>query len=88
VTSSTTTYQTSDSPTITPTGTWNPNVVATDTTKKYLWTKVVVKFSDGTEAVSYSVSSTMDSITVGGRNLIHNSEFAIKTSYSPTIPNK
>lgn len=70
VSSTETTYQKSSSPTTIPTGTWSPTVVATDTTNKYLWTKVVVTFSDGKTATSYSVSSTMDSIAVGGRNLL------------------
>lgn len=73
VSSTTTTYQKSNSPTTIPTGTWSSTVVATDTTNKYLWTKVVVTFSDGKTATSYSVSSTMDSIAVGGRNYVLNS---------------
>ena len=70
VSSTETTYQKSSSPTTIPTGTWSPTVVATDTTNKYLWTKVVVTFSDGKTATSYSVSSTMDSVAIGGRNLL------------------
>lgn len=70
VSSTETTYQISNSPTTTPTGEWSPSIVATTTVNKYLWTRVVVTFSDGKKATSYSVSSTMDSIEVGGRNLI------------------
>lgn len=70
VSSTATTYQVSNSPTTVPTGSWSNSVVATTTTNKYLWTKTVITFSDGKVATSYSVSSTMDSIGVGGRNLL------------------
>ena len=102
VSSTSTTYQTSSSPTTVPTGTWSSSVVATTTTNKYLWTRVIVTFSDGKKATSYSVSSTMDSITVGGRNLILNSKLIllngsdtdnrncsiIENDYVKIIPNK
>ena len=70
VSSTSTTYQTSSSPTTVPTGTWSSSVVATTATNKYLWTRVIVTFSDGKKATSYSVSSTMDSIEIGSRNLL------------------
>lgn len=49
------TYQTSASGTTPPTGTWSPTVpnVANG---QYLWTKTVVKYSDGKSTESYSVS--------------------------------
>lgn len=49
------TYQTGTSGTTPPTGTWNPTVpnVANG---QYLWTKTVVKYSDGKSTESYSVS--------------------------------
>lgn len=55
VSSTSVTYQTSTSGTTPPTGTWNttvPNVA----NGQYLWTKTVVKYSDGKSTESYSVS--------------------------------
>ena len=55
VSSTSVTYQTSASGTTPPTGTWSPTVpnVANG---QYLWTKTVVKYSDGKSTESYSVS--------------------------------
>lgn len=55
ITSTSVTYQVSTSGTTTPTGTWSttvPNVP----NGQYLWTKTVVKYSDGKSTESYSVS--------------------------------
>lgn len=55
VSSTSVTYQVSDSGTATPTGSWVtavPSVAA----GKYLWTKTVVTYSDGKSTTSYSVS--------------------------------
>lgn len=82
VSSTATTYQVSSSATTVPTGTWSSSIPATNTTNKYLWTRVIVTFSDGKNATSYSVSSTMDSINVGGTNLIYNSG-NFKTKLTP-----
>ena len=72
--SSSITYQTSSSATKAPTGTWTTTIPETDTVNKYLWVKTTVTYSDGTITTTYSVSSTMDSIQVGGRNLLKNTE--------------
>ena len=55
VSSTSVTYQTGTSGTTPPTGTWSPTVpnVANG---QYLWTKTVVKYSDGKSTESYSVS--------------------------------
>ena len=68
------TYQTSSSATEAPTGTWTTTIPETDTVNKYLWVKTTVTYSDGTTTTTYSISSTMDSIQVGGRNLLKNTE--------------
>lgn len=66
-----TTYQLSASQTTAPTGEWLSNPPATTTNKPYLWTKIVVVFTDGSVSDSaYCVSSTLDSVEVGGRNLL------------------
>ena len=69
VKSNVTTYAKSNSSTTKPAdNSFSSTIPATDTNNKYLWTRVVTTFSDNTQAISYSVSSTMDSIDVGGRN--------------------
>ena len=55
VSSTSVTYQTSASGTTPPTGTWNPTVPNVSN-GQYLWTKTVVKYSDGKSTESYSVS--------------------------------
>lgn len=55
VSSTSVTYQTSTSGTTPPTGTWNPTVPNVPN-GQYLWTKTVVKYSDGKSTESYSVS--------------------------------
>lgn len=49
------TYQVSTSGTTAPTGTWNTTMPSCDQ-GQYLWTKTYVKYSDGKETTSYSVS--------------------------------
>ena len=55
VKSTSVTYQTGTSGTTPPTGTWNPTVPNVPN-GQYLWTKTVVKYSDGKSTESYSVS--------------------------------
>lgn len=64
------TYQAHSSQTSTPTGTWSSTVPQLSTDKPYLWTRTVITYTDDTTSTSYSVSSTLESIEVGGRNLI------------------
>ena len=49
------TYQVSTSGTTAPTGTWSTTMPSCDQ-GQYLWTKTYVKYSDGKETTSYSVS--------------------------------
>ena len=68
--STTITYQLSTSRTTAPTGTWVGSPPATDIAKPYLWTRTIITFTDKTtSSPAYSVSSTLDSLVVGGRNL-------------------
>lgn len=68
-------YQTSNSATKVPTGTWTTTIPATDVNKPYLWTRTTHTYTDNTVSTSYSVSSTLDSVDVGGRNLLRNSAY-------------
>lgn len=53
--SSTISYQTSDSGTIVPSGTWS-STIPTVAQGKYLWTRVTLAFNTGSPVTSYSVS--------------------------------
>lgn len=64
------TYQLCASQTTAPTGTWLGSPPKTDIAKPYLWTRTVITYTDNATSTSYSVSSTFDSIMVGGRNLL------------------
>jgi hypothetical protein len=54
----------------TPTGTWSTSVPATTADKPYLWTRIIITYTDNTTSTSYSVGSTPEGIQVGGRNLL------------------
>ena len=64
------TYQAGASQTDAPTGSWSTTVPKTSVKLPYLWTKTVITYTSGDPSVSYSVSSTFDSIDIGGRNYI------------------
>ena len=55
VTSTSVTYQASESGTVTPTGSWSSEIPSVPT-GQYLWTKTVVTYSDGKSTTAYSVS--------------------------------
>lgn len=63
------TYQAGTSQTSAPTGSWSSSVPALSTAHPYLWTRTVITYTDNTTSTAYSVSSTLESIEVGGRNL-------------------
>ena len=66
------TYQASPSGTTVPTGTWVTSVPATNAMNPYLWTRTVITYTDNTTSTSYAVGSTLEGVSVGGRNLILN----------------
>ena len=72
------TYQLCASQTTAPTGTWLVSPPKTDIAKPYLWTRTVITYTDNATSTSYSVSSTFDSIMVGGRNLAEATNQGIK----------
>lgn len=68
------TYQAGASATVIPTGAWSSAVVKTTPELPYLWTRRIETYTDNTtSAPSYSVSSSMDSLDLGGRNLFFDS---------------
>ena len=74
------TYQIGESGTVPPEGTWTNTIPETTSEKPYLWTCIVITYTDDTTSTSYSVSSTLDSVDVGGRNLVSEYDFTLSTS--------
>ena len=72
------TYQASSSQTTTPTGSWVSTVPKLSVENPYLWTRTVITYTDDTTTTAYSVSSTLDGVDVGSRNLLLDSD----TEYS------
>lgn len=68
------TYQAGSSQTVTPTGDWSEDIPTLSSELPYLWTRTVVTYTDDSTSTSYSISSTFDSIKVGGTNLLRNSK--------------
>lgn len=64
------TYQAGSSGTTAPTGTWSTSIPSTSAAAPYLWTRITIKYTNGTVTNSYSVGSTPEGISVGGRNLL------------------
>ena len=64
------TYQAGASQTSAPTGSWSTSIPKTTPALPYLWTRTVITYTDNTTSTSYSVSSTLDSVEIGGRNLL------------------
>ena len=69
------TYQAGASQTAAPTGTWSSGVPKLTTALPYLWTRTVIAYTNGTSSTSYSVGSTVDGLSIGGRNRITQSNF-------------
>ena len=74
-------YAKSSSNTAAPSSGWQGSVPATDSTNKYLWTKTTFTYTDSTTSTSYTVGSTLDGMSVGGRNLILNSKGDTKSGF-------
>lgn len=74
------TYQTGESGTTPPEGTWTESIPETTSEKPYLWTRTFITYTDDTTSTSYSVSSTLDSVDIGGRNLVSEYDFTLSTS--------
>ena len=74
------TYQIGESGTVPPEGTWTNTIPETTSEKPYLWTCTVITYTDDTTSTSYSVSSTLDSVDIGGRNLVSEYDFTLSAS--------
>ena len=64
------TYQAGSSQITAPTGTWSSSIPELSPALPYLWTRTILTYTDDSASTSYSVSSTLESFEVGGRNLI------------------
>ena len=95
VSSTSVTYQTSSSGTTVPTGSWSSSVPSVSN-GQYLWTKTYVKYSDGKETTSYSVSyngtngSNGTSVTVSSTSVTYQASSSGTTAptgtWSSTVP--
>lgn len=68
--STTITYQAGSSQTTAPTGNWTTTIPSLTTALPYLWTRTVITYTNSTISTSYSVSSTLDGVEIGGRNIL------------------
>lgn len=68
--SSSITYQVHINGTSAPEGPWTDYIPPTSAAKPYLWSRTIFTYTDDTTSISYSVGSTPDGISVGGRNLL------------------
>ena len=97
ITNSTVTYQAGNSGTIAPTGTWQSSVPSVPQ-GVYLWTRIIVNYSDGTGVTSYSVSrmgvdgsgavSTVNGVSPDGNGnvaLTASDIGALPDSYTPPV---
>lgn len=78
------TYQAGSSGTTAPTGTWQTSVPATSASSPYLWTRTIITYTDDTKSTSYAVGSTLDGVSVGGRNLLPKTHKTAVTYVYPT----
>lgn len=83
------TYQAGSSGTSAPTGTWASSPPSTSATVPYLWTRIIITYTDNTTSTSYCVGSTPEGIIVGGRNYIQLTKLSTHTPYNtiPTVSN-
>lgn len=68
-----TTYQVAASGINAPESGWTTSIPTASAEKPYLWTRTIITYTDNTTSTLYSVGSTPDGISIGGRNLIRNS---------------
>ena len=69
-------YQAWSNGTSIPSGNWSPSVPKATADKPYIWSRTTITYTDGSKKYSYAVGATPESITVGGRNYVLNSNFA------------
>lgn len=83
------TYQAASSGTTTPTGTWASSPPSTNAAAPYLWTRIIITYTDNTTSTSYCIGSTPEGIIVGGRNYIQLTKLSSHTPYNtiPTVTN-
>ena len=80
-------YQAGSSQTTAPMGAWLDAVPKLSAAIPYLWTKTVITYTDGTTSSSYSVSSTLDGVEVGGRNILRDTKTFLRSENTPRDSN-
>ena len=85
ITETSVTYQVSSSGTTVPTGTWLTSVPSV-AAGKYLWTRTIVKYSDGKSTTSYSISRSGTNGGNGTSVTVTSQEVTYQKSSSGTTP--
>ena len=75
IASSSVDYQAWSNGTSIPNGKWFPSVPKATADKPYIWSRTTITYTDGSKKYTYAIGATPEGITVGGRNLLLNSEF-------------
>lgn len=75
-------YQAWSNGTSIPSGNWSPSVPKATADKPYIWSRTTITYTDGSKKYSYAVGATPEGITVGGRNLLRNTDYTRKGGYS------
>ncbi len=76
-------YQAGASQTKPPTGSWSAEPPKLTVALPYLWTKTYITYTDGKTSTSYSVSSTLDGVEVGGRNILRDTKTFSRSENTP-----
>ena len=70
IASSSVDYQAWSNGTSIPSGKWSPSVPKATADKPYIWSRTTITYTDGSKKYSYAIGATPEGITVGGRNLL------------------
>ena len=89
-------YQASSSQTTVPSGTWANSVPSLSAGSPYLWTRIVITYTDNTTSTSYSVSSAITDARINSTIIKHEQEYYLSTSdtslaggsWSTTFPSR
>lgn len=70
IASSSVDYQAWSNGTSIPSGKWSPSVPKATADKPYIWSRTTITYTDGSKKYTYAIGATPEGITVGGRNLL------------------
>ena len=70
IASSSVDYQAWSNGTSIPSGKWSPSVPKATADKPYIWSRTTITYTDGSKKYTYAIGATPEGITIGGRNLL------------------